>query len=63
MKYIFITYSGLSLPIAYKLQQEKNEVIVGQIENIKDYVMEDESEKAIEIDFNKKGDLTYLREC
>lgn len=61
MKYIFITYSGLSLPIAYKLQQEKNEVIVGQIENIKDYVMEDESEKAIEIDFNKKRRLDLFK--
>ncbi len=50
MKYIFITYSGLSLPVALKLQQEGNEVIVGQIEDIKDYVMEDEIKKATEPD-------------
>lgn len=53
MKYIFITYNGLSLPVAYKLQQEGNDVIVGQIENIKDYVMPEESNKAVENDFNR----------
>lgn len=53
MKYIFITYSGLSLPIAYKLQHEGNEVIVGQIEDIKDYVMEEESKRAHESEFNR----------
>lgn len=52
MKYVFITYSGLSLPIAYKLQQQGNEVIVGQIEDIKDYVMEEEMKKASESEFN-----------
>lgn len=50
MKYIFISYSGLSLPIAYKLQQEGNDVVVGQIEDIKEYVMEEEAKKAIEKD-------------
>lgn len=54
MKYVFITYSGLSLPIAYKLQQEGNEVIVGQIEDIKDYVMEEEARKATENEFNRQ---------
>ncbi|MEO8400770.1 MAG: hypothetical protein ABI597_03100 [Gammaproteobacteria bacterium] len=53
MKYIFITYSGLSLPIAYKLQQEGNDVVVGQIENIKDYVMEEESKRANESEENR----------
>lgn len=53
MKYIFITYSGLSLPIAYRLQQEGNEVVVGQIENIKDYVMEEESKRAHESEENR----------
>lgn len=48
MKYIFITFSGLSLPIAYKLQQEGNDVVVGQIEDIKEYVMEEETKKATE---------------
>lgn len=55
MKYVFITYSGLSLPIAYKLQQEGNEVLVGQIEDIKDYVMEEESEN------DKEGDTDRVR--
>ncbi len=50
MKYVFITYSGLSLPIAYRLQQEGNEVIVGQIEDIKEYVMEEEVKRATESD-------------
>lgn len=48
MKYIFFSFSGLSLPIAYKLQQEGNEVIIGQITDIKDYVMEEETRKASE---------------
>ena len=52
MKYVFITYSGLSLPIAYKLQQEGNDVLVGQIEDIKEYVMEEETKKATESEFN-----------
>jgi hypothetical protein len=54
MKYIFITYSGLSLPVAYKLQQEGNDVVVGQIEDIKDYVMEEEVKKAAESDVNRE---------
>lgn len=53
MKYVFITYNGLSLPIAYRLQQEGNEVLVGQIENIKDYVMEEEEDRATETEFNR----------
>ncbi len=57
MKYIFLTFSGLALPIAYKLQQEGHEVIVGQIEDIKDYVMEEEVKEAHESDFNKKRRL------
>lgn len=52
MKYVFITYSGLSLPIALKLQQEGNDVVVGQIEDVKEYVMEEESKKARESEFN-----------
>ncbi len=48
MKYIFITFSGLSLPIAYKLKKEGCEVIVGHITEIKDYVMEEESAHAEE---------------
>lgn len=57
MKYVFITFTGLSLPIAYKLQQEGNEVIVGQIENIKDYVMEEEIARASESDINRERRL------
>jgi uncharacterized protein YneR len=61
MKYIFITYSGLSLPVAYKLQQEGNEVLVGQIEDIKDYVMEEEAKKAAERDFNRERRMRLFR--
>jgi len=61
MKYIFITYSGLSLPVAYKLQQEGNEVIVGQIEDIKEYVMETEIKKAHESEFNRTRRLKLFK--
>jgi len=61
MKYIFITYNGLSLPVAYKLQQEGNEVVVGQIEDIKEYVMEEEVKKATESDFNRDRRMRLFR--
>lgn len=61
MKYIFITYSGLSLPIAYKLQQEGNDVLVGQIEDIKEYVMEEEAKKANESEFNRDRRLKLFK--
>jgi len=61
MKYVFITYSGLSLPIAYKLQQEGNDVVVGQIEDIKDYVMEEEIKKAVESNFNHERRMKLFR--
>lgn len=57
MKYIFITYSGLGYPIAQKLQQEGNEVVVGLIEDVKEYVTEEEVPRAHESDFNKKRRL------
>jgi len=61
MKYIFITYTGLSLPVAYKLQQEGNDVLIGQIEDIKDYVMEEESKKAEENDAAKLRRLNLFK--
>lgn len=61
MKYIFITYNGLSLPIAYKLQQEGKEVVVGQIEDIKEYVMEEEARKASETVFNRERRMRLFR--
>lgn len=61
MKYVFITYSGLSLPIAYKLQQEGNEVVVGQIEDIKEYVMEEEAKKATESHFNRERRMRLFK--
>jgi len=61
MKYIFITYSGLSLPIAYKLQQEGNEVVVGQIEDIKEYVMEEEAKRAVETDGNRERRMKLFK--
>ncbi len=48
MKYIFFTFSGLGLPIAYKLHQQGYDVQVGMVENIKDYVLEEEVMKATE---------------
>ena len=35
MKYIFFTYDGFGLPIAKHLQDEGQEVIVGQVEDFK----------------------------
>jgi hypothetical protein len=61
MKYVFITYNGLSLPVAYKLQQEGNDVVIGQIENIKEYVMEEEARKAHESDFNRERRLKLFK--
>lgn len=61
MKYIFITYNGLSLPIAYKLQQEGKEVVVGQIDDIKNYVMEEEAKKASESNFNRERRMRLFR--
>ncbi len=61
MKYIFITFNGLGLPIAYKLQQEGYEVLVGQIIDIKDYVMEEEIDKAHEEEYNKKRRLELFK--
>lgn len=61
MKYIFITFNGLSLPIAYKLQQEGNEVVVGQIEDIKEYVMEEEAKRASESDVNRERRLRLFK--
>lgn len=53
MKYAFITFNGLGLPLAYKLQQEGFEVLVGVIRDVKDYVMEEETSHAHESEFNK----------
>lgn len=61
MKYVFITFAGLSLPIAYKLQQEGNEVIVGQIEDIKEYVMEEEAKKATESEGDRERRMRLFK--
>lgn len=61
MKYIFITFSGLSLPVAYKLKKDGFDVTVGHIEDIKDYVMEEESAHAVESDFNKNRRLDLFK--
>jgi hypothetical protein len=61
MKYIFITYNGLALPVAYKLKQEGYEVIVGQIQDIKDYVMEEEVSHAQEDEDNRKKRLQLFK--
>jgi hypothetical protein len=61
MKYVFITCNGLALPIAYKLQQEGHEVVVGQIEDVKDYVMEEEIDHAEETEFAKTRRLDLFK--
>jgi hypothetical protein len=61
MKYIFITYTGLGLPIAYKLQNAGHEVIVGVIEDIKDYVTEEEIATASESAFNHKRRMSLFK--
>lgn len=61
MKYFFITFNGLSLPIALKLQKEGNEVTVGLIEDIKDYVMEEEARRASEHLINKERRLKLFK--
>lgn len=61
MKYVFITCNGLALPVAYKLQQEGHEVIVGQIEDLKEYVMEEEIDHVKETDFAKKRRLDLFK--
>lgn len=38
MKYIVFTYDGHGLPIAHHLQQEGHDVIVGQVQDRKDYL-------------------------
>jgi hypothetical protein len=61
MKYIFITYSGLGLPIAYKLQQQGFDVTVGVIQDVKDYVTEEEMATATESDFNRKRRVALFK--
>ena len=62
MKYVFITYSGLSLPVAYKLQKEGNDVLVGEIEDIKEYVTEEEIDKAVESVINRQRRLRLFKD-
>lgn len=61
MKYIFITFSGLGLPIAYKLIQEGYDVTVGVVEEKSEYCMEEEIETAKESEFEKKRRLTLYQ--
>lgn len=61
MKYIFITFSGLGMPIAYKLQQEGQEVHVGVIEEIKEYVIEEEVKTAHENEYDKQKRLELFK--
>lgn len=45
MKYLFITFEGLSLPIAYALQREGQDVTVAQIQDIKELGIEGDKEE------------------
>lgn len=60
MKYIFITFEGLGLPIACKLQREGHEVIVGMIEEIKDYAMVEESREVSEKEAVRKKRMSLF---
>ncbi len=57
MKYIFFSFSGLAYPIAYQLQIEGHEVTVALIENVKDYVMEEDIPEAKEDAYMKRTRL------
>lgn len=48
MKYIFFSFTGLAYPVAFQLVKEGQEVTVVVIEDIKDYVMEEDINKAHE---------------
>ena len=61
MKYIFITFSGLGYPIAYKLQEQGYEVLVGQIQDVKEYAMEEEVTTVSESDFLKEKRLSLFK--
>lgn len=56
MKYIFFTFIGDSFPIAYKLQQEGHDVVVGQIYDNKDIYSDSETVPNEDI-FSKKRRL------
>ena len=45
MKYIFLTYDGVGLPVAHKLLKEGNDVIIGQINKLDFMKGEEELEK------------------
>lgn len=61
MNYIFISFSGLGFPIAQKLLQEGHEVTVGLIEDIKEYVMEEEVKGAKEDEQERKRRLLLFK--
>lgn len=60
MKYIVFTYDGHGLPIAYNLQQEGHEVIVGQVENKPDVLSPSEKESRFEDELEKKRRLSLF---
>ncbi len=61
MKYIFFSFNGLGYPIAYKLKQQGCEVVVGRIENINDYVTEEEIGKITEAPETKQRRLDLFK--
>lgn len=58
MKYFIFTYIGDALPIAYKLQQEGHEVIVGLVQDKKDVHSEKEGAIKPEDELSKKRRLS-----
>lgn len=60
MKYVIFTYEGLGLPVAHKLQQEGNDVIVGQVHKSQDVRLD--TERAERETKNKKQKRLQLYE-
>ncbi len=61
MKYIFITFARLADPVAYKLKLEGFDVTVGVIENVKEYVMEEEVSGAKEDEYEKQTRISQFK--
>ena len=61
MKYIYITFDGLALPLAYKLKQEGCDVTVGVVDDIREYVMEEEVGRAKESEEEKNKRKSQFR--
>ena len=57
MKYIFFSFTGLAYPVAFQFVKEGQQVVVGVVEDIKDYVMEEDASKSHEDEYSKSRRL------